>query len=50
MEICSVTAYRRNEYVADLADDIIFGWMHPGSLLYAIYNKYRDCKPVDVLG
>lgn len=44
------TAFRRNEYVAGLADDIIFGSMHPNSSLYAIYNKYRDRKPVAVLG
>lgn len=43
-------AFRRNEYVAGLADDIIFGSMHPNSSLYAIYNKYRDRKPVAVLG
>ncbi len=43
------TAFRRNEYVAELADAVVFPSMHPDSSLYAIYNKYRGCKPVTVL-
>lgn len=43
------TAFRRNGYVADMADAVVFPSMHPSSSLYAIYNRYRDCKPVTVL-
>jgi len=49
-QLSRATAFRRNEYVAELADAIIFASMHPGSSLYAIYDKYRGRKPVDVLG
>lgn len=43
-------AYERNEQVAAMSDNLVFGSLSPDSSLYAIYTKYKDLKPTTVVG
>ena len=43
---CREYAARRNEYVASLADSLVFASINPESSLYPIYTKY---KPKSIL-
>ena len=39
---CREYATRRNEYVASIADRLVFASIHPDSSLYPIYTKYKQ--------
>jgi hypothetical protein len=36
------SADRRNEYIASIADSIVFGYIHPESSLNNIYEQHND--------
>lgn len=38
---CREYAARRNEYVASIADSLVFASIHPDSALYPLFKRYR---------
>ena len=40
--LCREYAARRNEYVASIADRLVFASINPESSLYTIFSKYKQ--------
>jgi predicted Rossmann fold nucleotide-binding protein DprA/Smf involved in DNA uptake len=43
------TAEKRNQYIADIADSIVFGYLNIEGKLYSLYREIIDKKEVNVL-
>lgn len=37
-----LAAQQRNEYIAQVSDHLIFGYIHESSPLWPCYQKYKD--------
>ena len=42
-------AFKRNKYITELSDEMVFASITPESSLYELYNNIKDVKPTNTL-